>query len=177
MPTYKSLEFLGYPKYRVGDDGSVWSYRSMDVKGQGRIWRWRPIKATPGTWGHLIVSLCRDGKVTNYFIHRLVLLAFVGPCPPGMMARHFPDRDPTNNSLGNLSWATALVNQRDRDIHDTHNRGRANTWTSKLTHPQVRKARKLKAGGWTYKQIANFFKISYHLAYMVASGRSYTAVK
>jgi hypothetical protein len=53
------------------------------------------------------------------FAHALVLMTFVGPCPPGMEARHFPDRKGTNNALSNLSWGTKLQNANDRRIHNT----------------------------------------------------------
>jgi len=79
------------------------------------------------------------------YVHRLVLLAFVGPCPQGMQARHFPRRN--GNRLENLSWATPLVNQRDREIHGTHNKGRRN-YGAKLTAQNVRAIRRIEA--WPY---------------------------
>lgn len=46
-------------------------------------------------------------------MHRLVLLAFVGPCPDGMEACHANDI-PTDNRLANLRWGTHADNMRDR---------------------------------------------------------------
>ena len=80
-------------------------------------------------------------------VHRLVLLAFVGPCPRGKEARHFPDRTKTNNRLENLSWATTYVNQRDRDKHGTHNKGTNNKW-AKLDARKVKIIRQVKH--WPY---------------------------
>jgi hypothetical protein len=37
-----------------------------------------------------------DGKKQNVLVHQIVLLAFEGPCPPGMQVRHWND-DPTDN--------------------------------------------------------------------------------
>jgi hypothetical protein len=73
--------------------------------------------------GHLRVRLKPSSSGRSKFpaVHRLVLEAFVGPCPEGKEARHFPDRDPRNNRLDNLSWATRTTNQRDRDFHGTSN--------------------------------------------------------
>jgi hypothetical protein len=45
-------------------------------------------------------------------VHRLVLEAFRGPCPPGHETRHH-DGDKQNNSLDNLSWATHKKNCED----------------------------------------------------------------
>jgi hypothetical protein len=70
--------------------------------------------------GHLSIraQLKRNGKrKTKYLaIHRAVLLAWVGPCPPGMQACH-NDGNPANNRVENLRWDTHAANQRDRWIH------------------------------------------------------------
>jgi hypothetical protein len=57
-----------------------------------------------------------------------------------MQGRHFPDPDPTNNRITNLSWSTSLVNQRDRDVHGTHNKGTNNVF-AKLDDEAVRQIR------------------------------------
>ena len=49
-------------------------------------------------------------------VHVLVLEAFVGPCPDGLMACH-NDGNPANNHLGNLRWDTAASNMQDRIVH------------------------------------------------------------
>ena len=77
---------------------------------------------TPGTGsqhGHLGVHLSRNGEKACKFVHRLVLEAFVGPCPAGMVCRHFPDRNPANNRLENLQWGTPLENEADKLVHGT----------------------------------------------------------
>ena len=63
--------------------------------------------------GYLQVCLYHDRKPKYYQVHRIVLLAFVGPCPRDMETRHFPDRDKTNNSLANLQWGTKEQNNGD----------------------------------------------------------------
>ena len=55
-------------------------------------------------------------------VHRLVLEAFVGPCPDGMEAAH-NNGNPADNHLVNLRWATPTDNQADRIIHGTDSRG------------------------------------------------------
>lgn len=70
------------------------------------------------------VSLCRNGVVCTHGVHRLVLMAFVGPCPEDMEACHFPDRDPGNNRLGNLRWGTKKDNAADMLLHGTSCKGR-----------------------------------------------------
>lgn len=65
------------------------------------------------------VCLSVNGKSKCCVVHRLVLAAFVGPRPPGMVCRHFPDRDPRNNRLDNLSYGTLKQNAQDKVIHGT----------------------------------------------------------
>jgi hypothetical protein len=58
--------------------------------------------------GHLYV-LYRDGgrggKQRKLYVHRAVLMAFVGPCPEGHEARHL-NGEPNDNRLSNLCWDT-----------------------------------------------------------------------
>lgn len=89
-------------------------------------------------------------------IHRLVLETFVGSCPKGMSARHFPDRNRSNNRLTNLSWGTLSQNQKDRVVHGTDGRGHKNP-QAKLTWSDVRKIRKSKYG---LTRLSNQFGVS-----------------
>lgn len=45
------------------------------------------------------------------FVHRLVLMAFVGPPPAGYVCDH-KDGSPSNNRLDNLEWVTHKENLR-----------------------------------------------------------------
>lgn len=59
----------------------------------------------------------------NKYIHRLVLEAFVGPCPDGMEALH-SDGNKTNNNVDNLRWGTPSENNRDIVKHGRHRNAR-----------------------------------------------------
>lgn len=124
----------GFPDYRVGDDGSVWSRRDRECLGYGGgtrsvIGPWRQLKPTRRIktetrhrqvpYVSLVVSLRRDGRKFPRVVSRLVLENFVGPCPPGMECRHL-DGDSTNNRLNNLAWGTRLQNASDRIRHGTY---------------------------------------------------------
>lgn len=114
--------------YRVSDRGRVWSSRRNGLL--------KIIKNKANTYS--VVGLCVDGKVTKVYVHFLVLLAFVGPRPPGYVSRHFPDRDRTNNRLTNLSWGTYTDNQLDRAAHGTDHRGVKHKF-AKLDDAKVRR--------------------------------------
>lgn len=102
--------------YEVGDAGRVRSVerRTWCPRGKG-FWRRVPptILKPAVSRGYLRVSLQRDGRVQNVSVHRLVLLAFIGPCPDGMEACHYDD-DSANNRLVNLRWDTRRANHADR---------------------------------------------------------------
>lgn len=59
------------------------------------------------------VNLARGGPKQSFRVARLVLIAFVGPCPPGKEACHWDD-DQDNNRLSNLRWGTKPENGLDR---------------------------------------------------------------
>lgn len=110
MVRYKSLErIVGSPYYRVGDDGSVWS----------NAWgRWRKRKLSRLRDQGMCVPLRVGNRYIFSYVHRLVLEAFVGPCPFGMEGCH-NDGDPTNNNLVNLRWDTHKNNEKDKIKHGT----------------------------------------------------------
>lgn len=73
--------------------------------------------------GHRYVRLMMNGEGKVKSVHRLVLEAFVGPCPEGMVACHFDD-DPDNNHVSNLRWATISDNVMDMVRNGNHNYAR-----------------------------------------------------
>ena len=158
-----SFKFIeGDEGYCVGDDGSVWSrvvYRRGD---DVRLGEWRRLKATPQYRGHQAIWL---GRGRQRFVHRLVLEAFVGPCPDGMECRHLDD-DPGNNRLGNLCWGTPAENTDDR-----FRNGRVKT---KLSDDQVRFIRSyvdLSRRDGMSVALANMWGVTPALIYQIASGK------
>lgn len=169
---YKSLDFMGFPNYRVGADGSVWSRWAS--KHPPRIGNWKQMKPQKNHKGYRLVRLCHLGAQAMYQVHRLVLLAFVGPCPEGMQARHYPDRTRDNNRLSNLSWATQVVNQGDRLEHGTDIRGEKNV-KSKLTNEDVRSVRNLaKTNRYSKRAIGRMFGVSVDCVIDVLTGRTWS---
>jgi len=65
--------------------------------------------------GHHLVVLNNHAKDTR-LVHRLVLLAFVGPAPDGLWGLH-EDGDPDNNTIENLFYGTPERNIRDVVFH------------------------------------------------------------
>lgn len=107
--------------YEVSSHGLIRSLDRPDT--WGRPTRGRVMKPYQTTSGHLRVTLSKSSSTTRFFVHRLVLTAFVGPRPHGMEGCH-NDGNPTNNSVSNLRWDTKRANARDRRSHgnDAHAR-------------------------------------------------------
>lgn len=137
--SYRTLDLLGFPGYRVGDDGSVWSCRPRNNKGKF-LNQW--VRLCPGRCrdGYYKVTLCTGarGKTKNVKLHKLILLAFVGPCPPGMEACHDPDPNPANNHVENLRWDTRKGNMVDRKLAGGFNHVGVKNNRAKLTVDDVR---------------------------------------
>src|SRR5580704_3594908 len=117
VPGYEGL-------YEVSDHGNVRSLRKPRADGA-------PMRTSAGEWGHLRLKLCRDGRRQHWAVHRLVALAFIGPCPDGMEVRHL-DGNPANNRWapgstpeearaagGNLFYGTHAENMQDLIEHGT----------------------------------------------------------
>jgi hypothetical protein len=92
------------------------------------------------------VVLTYKGIEKTFGVAGLVLLAFVGPKPEGMVIRHFPDRNIENNCLENLSYGTPKQNGEDMVVHGMSLRGEKNP-KAKLTKEEVLEIRQLYATG------------------------------
>jgi len=72
--------------------------------------------------GHLGVILWKNNIYKNMTVHKLVLEAFIGPCPNHYEACHNNGKA-NDNRLSNLRWDTCSNNNFDKRKHGT-NRGR-----------------------------------------------------
>ena len=145
--------------YEVSDTGRVFSLLRQTAKGD-----FHPeIEMHPSvTWaGYLSVCLYDNPRIKRYFVHTLVLTAFIGPKPfaPGIkyQTRHL-DGNKKNNHLCNLKWGTAKENCDDRFKHGTHRCGEDSP-LHKITTRQVLQMRNLRAHGTKLKDLASRFNI------------------
>lgn len=116
------LPVVGYEGlYEVSDHGQV---RSLDrivrrgVRGVSRR-AGQMLKPNVLTYGHRQVSLYRGGVRRLRQVHNLVLEAFVGPRPEGLLGLHWDD-DPANNHISNLRWGTPRDNTLDMIRNGNH---------------------------------------------------------
>lgn len=144
------LPVVGFEgSYEVSDHGRVRSLK------RPRVPKTRILKATLTKKGYLVVNLFVDGLGRCRFIHRIMLEAFVGPCPNGMESRHL-DGIPTRNMLNNLTWGTKAENAADKSIHGTDALGERNG-NSKITAADALAIRKASGG---HMEIAKSYGVS-----------------
>lgn len=88
----------GWKGYLINEDGVLFSEKRQTIK-------------TPQTtpYGYSRVSLCQNGKVKSVFIHRLVMLTFVGPSDLEVNHKNGNKRD---NTLNNLEYVTRHENMK-----------------------------------------------------------------
>jgi len=101
-----------FPGYFVDEVGNVFSTSTCHTG----FTRETPKQLKPKTvkhFGYKEVCLMRDGKRCMKRVHQLVLEAYVGPRPPGMLACHGANGT-EDNSVSNLYWGTPLQNANDK---------------------------------------------------------------
>jgi hypothetical protein len=164
MTEYREIE--GFPGYRVGDDGSVWSAWHRTTVGavgcRGIGTEWKPLKARQTYKGYVKVALFRyvggERQRLDVFIHKLVLTAFIGPRPAGQETRH-KNNDRADNALRNLAWGTPLENAADRRSSTGYgmNRRGEDHGMAKLDESKVRK---ILLSGLSTRALAGMLGIS-----------------
>lgn len=139
-PNVEYRDIPGFPGYRVGDDGSVWSKHERWPKRS-----WRKLSMFENKSGYIQVSLWSNGERRMCYAHRLIALAFMGECPSGMEVCH-NDGDPTNNNINNLRYGTRKDNMDDQRRLGTLCMG-TRRWNAILDESKVKLIRKSSARG------------------------------
>lgn len=131
LPQQDGVRFSLLPSchaYAIGDDGSVWSRWKINSAGRGKPLPrtmdgvWKRLRPASDSVGRKVVNIAYGARLKQEKVHRLVLMAFVGECPSGMIACH-NNGDHADNRLDNLRWGTPKSNEADKLAHGTHNRG------------------------------------------------------
>ena len=125
----------GFEGYRVSDTGVVQSsWKKNGGPNNVMTGKWWTMQQTAGRY--LKVNLRkRKGKKTTMLVHTIVLTAFVGPRPQGLVGRHL-DGNTTNNRLTNLAWGTSKQNSDDCLRHGNRCRGEQH-YAARLTQADV----------------------------------------
>lgn len=167
-------DVAGFPGYRVSCDGQVWSCWNSRW---GMSARWHVLKpklSKKGPPHYQYVSLARDKRNVNQYVHLLVLRTFVGPCPAGMEGCH-GDGNSMNNALRNLRWDSIVNNRADSISHGTLARGE-DFPQAKLTDEKVRELRARRAAGESPSGLAREFGLHKRNVQRALSGSTWKHV-
>lgn len=152
--------------YYVSDAGRVWSTLSGRVMSPGMAGPRR-------NYACVSLTVAPSSKVMRS-VHRLVLVAFVGPCPEGHEAAHLNGLS-ADNRLSNLAWATPSENNRHKSQHGTQRRGES-VVGSRLTADDVIAARAARRSGEAIGDIAQRYGIDRGAMGLVLNGRRWSHV-
>ena len=106
METYKNIE--GYDNYEISDFGNVRNKKTNKI-----------LKHSTATIGYYSVGLYKNRKMKTCFIHRLMAENFI-PNPHNKPEVDHIDRNPLNNCISNLRWATKSENQLNKNIYSNN---------------------------------------------------------
>lgn len=173
-------EVFGYEGlYEISDQGRVRSLARLVIRTN---WYGTQQFVKPGQFlkpgfskGYPKVTLCVDGQQKQFWVHRLVAIAFIGPEPfDGAFVLH-KDDNPANCYYKNLRWGTAAENSHDMMLKNRQCRG-SDINTALLTARDVRRIVKLTQKGMSSQEIAQSFPVSRHTINDIRKGRSWTHV-
>lgn len=165
----------GFERYLVGDDGKVYSGYFKNGTVEYDRTSLKILKQRIVRQGYLIVNLRKDGRQYTCYVHRLVLIAFIGEPTPNQLCAHLNNCG-TDNRLCNLAWVTQKENMGHKLIHGTHLEGE-NIPNSKLTNKEVTEIKKLILEGVNQSLIARTYNINQSTVSRICSGKMWKHLK
>lgn len=165
-------DIVGFPHYRVGSDGSVWSEHEHGPKRPRGSWK--RLQPTRNESGYLQVNLYKDRRHPySRKVHRLVAEAFLGPSPKGMEVCH-NNGFKCDNYVTNLRYDTHKSNGEDATKHGSwsrsHGKSGVTNPAAKLNELQVAHIRRLYPGV-SRKDLAALFEVSYSLVSKIVTNK------
>lgn len=157
-----------FPGYFAGKDGVIYSTHKSSRNPSGAMY---PLNGGRNGSGYQHVALPNGKGYKVQMVHVLVLEAWCGPRPSGMVASHL-DGDVDNNRPENLTWETHAKNLSRRHGHGTHDRGFNNSRAS-VSPDDVANIKRMRANGHTHRSIADAHGVSRTTVSRVLSGRRF----
>lgn len=171
-------DFVG--KYQVSNIGRVKSLARRDE--MGRCVQSRPIKFRKHTGGYLRVALRAGGATHEFYIHRLVMAAFIGEPPLHVEVNH-KNGIKSDNRLENLEYcshqanAQHSVNVLKHGVGHTHPMHGERHYKAKLNDDAVRIIRGEPDDTDTVKKLAARFGVTTAAIRFVKRGLTWKHVR
>lgn len=143
-------------------------FENYQISSLGRIKRGKMVsRGYPNHQGYLCKILFKEGKLFSVKMHRLVLLAFVGPSK--LHANH-KNGIKSDNRIENLEYLTRTENMRHAyKLALVPSLKGVKNGRSKLTEAQVKEIRRLAKAGLSHQKIASKFSLSRNNVQRIAS--------
>lgn len=160
-------------KYYISSFGRVFSAKIHNGKRDGNILRGWVIKN-----GYRAVSMGKRPNNRTHYVHELVLTAFVGPRPDGMVCNH-KDGNKINARLDNLEWVTPKENSQHAEMFGltNHFKGEGSP-KAVLTEEQVKHIRAMPPWphGPSTRALARMYGVGKTTLWAAKSGKNWRGI-
>lgn len=166
---------VGYEgRYEVSDAGRVRRVAGGKGAKTGRI-----MKLYQTVKGYCMLTLYGGDVKKRVYVHRLVLLAFVGRSPDGRNVCNHRNGNKADNRLENLEWCSQKHNIQHAINTLGHRPGNAGekSGSAKLTNVDVREIRRLLTADLTKAEIARRFGVAPSTIRNIATGETWANLK
>ena len=164
-------------KFTLSDKEEIPSHKGYYVDKEGFVYNSNGLQLKPVfVANYSVVSLpCKDGKIRQFLIHRLIAETFI-PNPENKPQVNHKDGNKLNNNVENLEWATASENQKHRyDVLLHSHFGEKNT-QSKLIPSDVVTIVELHKKGWNLSELSKKFGVSPSTICGILKGDSWSQI-
>jgi hypothetical protein len=163
--------------YEVSNHGRVKGLARKILRRNGRLQSipetiLRPQRNSRHTYHHVKVGLSKVEKKTVRYVHRMVLEAFVGPCPEGMQCRHL-NGNARDNRLVNLIWGTPQENMNDKRRHGTQPVGEQVSWVKLTKWNVLIDVPLMTARGWLQRKIGAELGVAQSTVHEIITGKKW----
>ncbi|MFW9899674.1 MAG: NUMOD4 domain-containing protein [Candidatus Thorarchaeota archaeon] len=159
--------------YEISNFGNIRSY--LNSRHNKEKFRNEPVLLNPVIDGkYKCACLSKDGKQYKIGIHRMVLLAFVGPPPEKDMQASHKNGHSFDNRLVNLCWETSKENNNRKYNHKTMKGAKKGEkhHNAKLTNNDVKDINILYSKGDKISNLASKYGVSYACIYKIVNNIS-----
>ena len=166
METWRFIK--DFPKYEISNLGRIRSY----------IIPWKDPRILAGILtfaGYRSIKLCEQERRSVFYIHRLVLEAFIGPCPSNCETNH-KNGIKTDNRVENLEWITRSENTKHAFRIDLKTNKGIMGSKAKLRDEDVLEIRRLARHGARGVTIARMYKVTSATVYDIVKYKSWNHI-